>query len=65
MGPKGGCFAGFCDHCCLMTMSAHTYVYCYPSFESGTKTHLRMIALCRKEGILLSKHKNNGFFNDS
>ena len=45
---KFGCFAGFCHHH-LTTMSAHTHVYRYPLFESGTKTGLRMIALCRKD----------------
>ena len=56
MGPKVGCFAGFCHHH-LTTMSAHTHVYRYPLVESGMKTGLRAITLCRKDRILLSKHK--------
>ena len=56
MGPKVGCFAGFCHHR-LMTMSAQTHAYHYPLFESGTKTGLRAIVLCRKDRVLLSKHK--------
>ena len=39
MGSKIGCFAGFC-HDQLATMSVHTYVYCYPLFESGIKSGL-------------------------
>ena len=35
-GSKVGCFAGFCQHR-VMTMSAHTHVYRYPLFESGTE----------------------------
>ena len=56
MGPKIGCFAGFCYYH-LTAMSAHTHAYRYPLVESGTKTGLRVIALCRKDRILLSKHK--------
>ena len=56
MGLKVGCFAGFCDHC-LTTMSAHMHAYHYPLYESGTKIGLRMIALCRKDRVLLSKQK--------
>ena len=56
MGLKVGCFAGFCHHC-LTTMSAHTYAYRYPLVESGMKTGLRVITLCRKDRVLLSKHK--------
>ena len=37
MGSKVGCFAGFCHHPVTIT-SAHTHVYRYPLFESGTKT---------------------------
>ena len=37
MGPKVGCFAGFCQHC-LTTMSAHMHEYRYLLFESGAKT---------------------------
>ena len=55
-GPKVDCFAGFCQHC-LMTMSVQTHAYCYPLCESGTKTGLRTIALCRKDRVLFSKHK--------
>ena len=54
--PKVGCFAGFYDHH-LMNMSAHMHAYHYPLFETGTKTDLRMIDLCRKDRVLLSKHK--------
>ena len=56
MGPKVGCFAGFCHHH-LMTMSMHMHAYCYLLFESGTKTGLRTITLCRKDRVRLSKHK--------
>ena len=56
MGPKVGCFAGFCHHC-LTAMSVHTHVYRYSLVESGTKTGLRVIALCRKNRVILSKHK--------
>ena len=56
MGPKVGCFAGFFHHR-LTTRSAHTHAYPYPLVESGTKTGLRLIALCRKGSVLLSKHK--------
>ena len=52
-GSKVGLVAGFCHHH-LMTMSAHTHAYHYPLFESGG---LRMITLCRKDRVLLSKHK--------
>ena len=55
-GPKVGYFAGFCHHH-LTTMSAHTHAYRYPLVESTTKTGLRAIALCRKDRVLLSKHK--------
>ena len=51
-----GCFAGFCHHH-LTAMSVHMHAYHYPLFESGTKTGLRVIALCRKDRVLLSKHK--------
>ena len=56
MGPKVGYFAGFCHHR-LTTMSVHTHAYRYPLVASGTKTDLRAIALCRKDRVLLSKHK--------
>ena len=56
MGPKVGCFAGFCHHR-LTTISAQTHAYRYPLFESGTKIGLRAIVLCRKDRVLLSKHK--------
>ena len=48
-GPKVGCFSVFCDHR-LMIMSDHTHVYRYPLFESGMKTGLKTITLCRKDG---------------
>ena len=56
MGPKVCCFAGFCHHR-LTIMSAHTHAYRYPLVENGMKTGLRVIALCRKGGVLLSKYK--------
>ena len=56
MGPKVGCFAGFCNHR-LTAMSAHTQAYHYPLVESRMKTGLRVITLCRKDRVLLSKHK--------
>ena len=52
MGPKVGCFTGFCPHH-LTTMIVHMHEYRYPLFESGTKAGLRMVALCRKDRILL------------
>ena len=55
-GLKVSCFAGFCHHR-LTTMSAHTHAYRYPLVESGMKTGLRAIALCRKDRVLLSKYK--------
>ena len=55
-GPKVGCFAGFC-HYRSMTMSVHTHAYHCTLFESGMKSGLRIIALCRKDRVLLSKHK--------
>ena len=55
-GQKVGCFARFCHHH-LMAMSAHTHAYHYPLVESGMKIDLRAIALCRKDRVLLSKHK--------
>ena len=55
-GPKVGCFADFYHHC-LMTMSAQMHAYSYPLFESGMKAGLRVIILCRKDRVLLSKHK--------
>ena len=55
-GPKVGCFAVFCHHH-LTTMCAHTHAYHYPLVESRMKTGLRVIALCRKDSVLLSKHK--------
>ena len=55
-GPKVGCFAGFCDHR-LTTINAHMHAYCYPLFGSGIKAGLRAITLCRKDRVLLSKHK--------
>ena len=33
MAPQVNGFAGFC-HYCLLIMSAHTYAYRYPLFES-------------------------------
>ena len=56
MGSKVSCFAGFCHHR-WTTMSAHMHAYRYPLVESGTKTGLSVIALCRKDSVLLSKHK--------
>ena len=55
-GPKVGCFAGFCHHH-LMATSADTHAYRYLLVENGMKTGLRSIALCRKDRVLLSKHK--------
>ena len=55
-GPKVSCFAGFCHHH-LTTINAYTPVYCYSSFESVTNTSVRMIASCRKDKVLLSRHK--------
>ena len=55
-GPKVGCFVGFCHHR-LTAMSSHTHAYRYPLVESGTEIGLRAIALCRKDRVLLSKHK--------
>ena len=55
-GLKVGCFAGFCHHH-LTAMSSHVHAYRYPLVESGTKIGLRVIALRRKDRVLLSKHK--------
>ena len=55
-GLKVGCSAGFCHHR-LTTTSVHTHAYHYPLVESGMKTGLRVTALCRKDKVLLSKHK--------
>ena len=56
MGPKVGCFAGFCDHCLTtICMIAHMHVYCYPLFESGTKTDLKIIILWRKDRVATTK----------
>ena len=55
-GPKVCCFAGFFHHR-LTTMSAHTHAYHYPLVESGTETGLKAIALCRKDRVLVNKHK--------
>ena len=52
-GLKSWFFAGFCHR--LTTMSVHEYRY--PLVESGAKTGLRAIALCRKDRVLLSKYK--------
>ena len=58
MVPKVGCFAGFSHHCLTtICMSAHMHVYCYPLFESCTKTGLKIIILWRKDRVLLSKCK--------
>ena len=54
--PKVGCFAGFCDRN-LTTISVYVHACRYPLLESGTKTGLKTIALCRKDRVLLSKHK--------
>ena len=48
-GPKVGCFVGFCHH-----FNDHECVYACVLLESGTKTGLRMIALCRKDRGLLT-----------
>ena len=50
-GPKVGCFAGFRHHH-TATMSVHTHAYSYTLFESGIKTGLRTIGLCRKDRVL-------------
>ena len=55
MGPKVDCFAGFHHHR-LTTMSAHMHAYRYPLVESGTKTGLRLIALCRRDRVLLNSN---------
>ena len=43
----------------LTTMSAHMHAYCYLLVESRMKTGLRATALCRKDRVVLSKHKIN------
>ena len=55
-GPKVGCFADLYHHR-LTAMSSHTHVYRYPFVESEMKIDLRVIALRRKDRVLLSKHK--------
>jgi len=37
----------------------HEHAYCFPSYESGTKTGLCMITLCRKDLDLYFKLKYN------
>ena len=56
MGQKVSWFADFCQYD-FMAMSAHTHAYWYPLLESGMKTGIRMITLCRKDRVLLSKQK--------
>ena len=56
MGPKVGCFAGFCHHH-FMAMSSHMHAYRYSLVESEMKIGLRTIALRRKDRVLLSEHK--------
>ena len=56
MTPKVHCFAGFCLHH-LVTTGVHTYAYHYPLFESGMKTSLLTITLCRKDVVLLYEHE--------
>ena len=42
------------------------HVYRYPLVESGTKTGLRVIALCKNDRVLLSKHSKIDFsYNDN
>ena len=56
MGQKVGCFTGFC-HDRLTAMGVLTHAYRYPLVENGTNTGLRAIALCRKDRVLLCKHR--------
>ena len=45
------------NHYKMVSKRNSLHAYYYPLVESGTKTGLRAIALCRKDGVLLSKHK--------
>ena len=58
--PGSWLFCWFLYHR-LTAMSAHAHAYRYPLVESRTKSRtkrgLRAIALCRKNRVLLSKHK--------
>ena len=56
MAPKVNCFADFCRHR-LVAKSAYTHTYRHPLFESGMKTGLQTITLCRKDVVLLHEHK--------
>ena len=58
MSLKVDCLAGLFHHH-MMTTSMHTHAYCFPSYESGTKTGLCMITLCRKDLDLYFKLKYN------
>ena len=55
MASKVGCLVSFC-HNCLSTTSVHMHAYCYPLIESGAKSGLRTIGLCRIDIVLLCKH---------
>ena len=48
MGSKISCLAGFWYHH-VTIMGAHMHAFCYPLFESGTRTGLKTITLCRKD----------------
>ena len=53
-GIKVGDIAGFCyHHLATMSMYAH---HC-PLFDGRMKTGTQMVALCRKDRVLLCKHK--------
>ena len=54
--PKVNYFCGFCNYRLVIT-SAHMHAYHYPLLESGMKTGLSTIALCRKDIVLLHEHK--------
>ena len=56
MGWKVGYLPGFCHHH-LAAMSTHMHAYHYCVFESGKKIGLWTIPLCRKDIVLLHKHK--------
>ena len=57
-GLKVGCFAGFQSPSFGDLECTHEYMYHYALFESGMKTGLWRIALCRKDIALLCKHKD-------
>ena len=55
-GTEVGDIAGFCYHH-LATMSTHMHAYHCPLFDGRMKTGMQIVALCRKDRVLLSTYK--------